>query len=97
MTRIISHCTARTCVVAACVIQDSQLGSIRLTIDTIDYVNGIGNTPMHSIENLLFQRGTTLSSCFCQVYSHFHFLLSWALVLTLLYSVFGASKMPKAA
>ena len=40
---------------AACVIQDSQLGSIRLSIDTIDYVNGIGNTPMHSIENVLFQ------------------------------------------
>jgi hypothetical protein len=28
------------------------------SIDTIDYVHGIGNTPTHSFENVLFQRGT---------------------------------------
>ena len=32
------------------------------SIDTIDYVHRIGNTPTHSIENVLFQRGTTVSS-----------------------------------
>jgi hypothetical protein len=28
-------------------------------IDTIDYVHGIGNTSMHSIENVLFQHRTS--------------------------------------
>ena len=35
------------------------------SIDTVDYVHRIGNT---AIENVLFQRGATLSSFFfCQV------------------------------